>query len=67
MSKYVFQPEALRRNRVYASAEYDFLVNRARECLLFRMSPEYWDDMSLIEHDAWIEAFKNLQKESNSA
>lgn len=67
MNKYVFQPEALRRNRPFASAEYDFLVTRARECLLFRMSPDYWDDMSVMEHAAWVEAFNNLQKESNNA
>lgn len=62
---WTFTPEKLKQSLPYADdPEFDFLVNRARECLLFRMSPEYWDNMTQKETIAWITAHNKLQKES---
>lgn len=61
--RFTFTPEALRRRRAYEGAEYEYLVRRARECILWNMSPEYWDNMNQIEYMSWIEAWNDMQKE----
>lgn len=62
--KYKFKPESLK-GPYDDDAEYQFLVQRAYECLAFRMSPEYWDNMTTLEHNAWIEALKKIEEERN--
>lgn len=62
------QPDSLRRKRIeinplYAFAEYRFLVERADICIKLNMSPEYFDNMEHIEHQAWIEAWNKENKE----
>lgn len=65
--KFTYAPEKLRANRPFDSAEYDYLVRRARECLLWRMEPSYWDSMTQIEYHAWVTAWNELQKEGQQA
>lgn len=48
-------------------ALFEFFKERARECILWRMSPEYWDSLRPLEHAAWLEAWKELQEEANQS
>lgn len=56
-------PGALRRRYGFESAEFEFLIRRARECLLWKMSPDYYDSMTQIEYVAWVAAWNELQQE----
>ena len=60
--KATFKPDALK-GPYDEEAEFEFLVERARECLLWRMSPEYWDSMSMYERLAWIKAWNEMNRE----
>lgn len=64
-----FQPEALRRREeeVYGDSESRYLIRRARECLLWKMDPEYYDSMTQKEYRAWLIAWNELQKEGRKA
>ena len=59
--QFTYTPEKLRQAQ---DPEFEHLVRRARECLLWRMTPEYWDNMSQKEYRAWIIAWNRLQKEA---
>lgn len=59
--RFTYTPEKLRQAQ---DPEFEYLVRRARECLLWRMSPEYWDSMPQKEYNAWITAWNRLQKEA---
>lgn len=61
--RFTYTPEKLRQARAFDDAEFEWLIKRARECLLWNMSPDYYDSMSHKEYAAWIAAWNQLQKE----
>lgn len=63
MMQFTYTPEKLRQAQAFDDPEFEYLIRRARECLLWRMSPEYWDSMTQKEYFAWITAWNELQKE----
>lgn len=65
--RFTYTPEKLRQKQSEQSPEYRYLVRRARECLLWNMSPDYWDNMTELEYAAWIDAWNQLQKEGQKA
>ena len=65
--KQTFTPAVWRDKRgVFDGSEFDLLVTRARECLLWQMSPDYWDNMSVFEHAAWHQAWIDLNDERSA-
>lgn len=60
-----FKPAALR-GPYDGVPVFDEYKRKARECLIWHMSPEYWDAMSHIEYMAWHEAWAELQEEGAS-
>lgn len=64
--KFTYTPEALKVHKPYDDAEYDFLVLRAKACILWRMTPEYYDSMPLKEHSAWVDAWNEIQKQGDT-
>ena len=62
----VFKPEALKKKDwPHDEPVFSEYLRRARECLLWNMSPEYYDALSEIEYQAWLTAWNELQKETN--
>ena len=57
--------EKRRRDDPTFTYEYELLVKRAKECMLFGLSPEYYDSMTILEHKAFVEAYNSIEKERN--
>jgi len=64
--KHQFRPAALR-GPYDDLPVFELLKVRARECLFWNMSPEYYDNMSHLEHMAWIEAWNEMQDEKKGS
>lgn len=64
-----FNPEALARRKKevnpYYGPEFELVKQMAMECLLWRMSPEYWESLTPMEHRAWVEAWNEIQDARN--
>lgn len=64
--KHSFRPAALR-GPYEDLAVYAEYRAKARECILWNMSPEYWDNMSHLEHMAWIEEWNAMQTQKEGS
>lgn len=58
---YTYRPDALR-GRYADKPVWDEFYDRAYFCILLRVSPQYYDNMTDLEHDAWVNAYNDIQK-----
>ena len=70
MSGWSYEPqiwqEKRQKRRLYDTNEYDFLKKRARECILWHMTPSDWDALTDIEYLAFHEAWADLNSEKGN-